>query len=558
MQPPLLTPAPTDFSQQHARPFGGPKGPSSALGGGFDGADGFPAHLEQQGIRPTDAAGNQPIVQDTTQASEAAEMADRRQEAPSDETAVATTPIDGDGDVHDDSSNTAPHAEGDEAPVGVMGAAQASSEAPRPLMTGRNTSGVEAGQEERPHARADGRTAPRLEPVPMGDAASLRANNRGTEDRGAQQLPQQSGPPAAVEGGSVASPLEALKVGPEGVPHEQVMKQTQQRAGRQGVEPQQAQVVVANASGSPVREQARAMSNQSMGDRSAAAVDLRGSEAKPEAAASKLRQVSPPTGVSQSSQGNRSLEQLLDAGNIRLESGSERSAQPAVARAHAVQQAIAHEHAAQAAYAVRQSGGGEAAPMTFGSVAAAESVGGDARTAVLSQVLAKSGEGAGAERATMIAARGLTALASQRGGSLAIRLDPPSLGEIAVRMNVIDGTVRADITAASSAARAMMEKGIDALRFSLESRGLTVERLSIHGPTTSAESHSARSDTQQNQSNNQGGAREEGMSDSRRDAAGQQSRGRGGQERQDRSFNGQHDASSSQATFQQIFDEDMT
>ena len=246
----------------------------------------------------------------------------------------------------------------------------------------------------------------------------------------------------------------------------------------------------------------------------------------------------------------RSLTQLLEAGSVRLEASSQHTLEPAVARARVVQQAIAQEQVANAAQAIRNGGPGQ----PTNSPAAMP----DVRGAVLSEVLARSGETAQpGERATMIAARGLTALASQRGGSLAIRLDPPSLGEVSIRMNVIDGVVRADITAASSAARVLMEKSIDVLRCSLESRGLTVERLSIHGPIVASESHSLRSEAHQNQTQHQGGDREEGMNEDGRDAAGHQSRGRGG-EQQDQSFDKNGESRRSRTTFKQVLDEDTT
>jgi flagellar hook-length control protein FliK len=253
----------------------------------------------------------------------------------------------------------------------------------------------------------------------------------------------------------------------------------------------------------------------------------------------------------------RSLTQLLDEGSIRLAASSERTAEPATARAMQVQQAIDHEHAMQAAPMNRAVHQGQPA-VPHAIVAAGNAAGTDVRGAVLSEVLARTPEGSPAEsRTTMITARGLTALASQRGGTLAIRLDPPSLGEVSIRMSVIDGVVRAELTAASSAARALMEKGIDALRASIESRGLTVERLSINGPIATSESHSARSESNQGQLHQQGGAREQGMNEDRSDAAGHESRGRGDEQRS-RSTEEHEDSHSTRESFKQVLAEDTT
>ena len=252
----------------------------------------------------------------------------------------------------------------------------------------------------------------------------------------------------------------------------------------------------------------------------------------------------------------RSLTELLEAGSVRLDRSSQSAVEPAVARARVVQQAIAQEQFAQAAQQAIRNAAPGAQGLPNSGVHGVATASGDVRGAVLSEVLARTGEMTqSGERATTIAARGLTALASQRGGSLAIRLDPPSLGEIAIRMNVVDGVVRAELTAANSAARVLMDKSIDVLRCALESRGLTVERLSIHGPIMSE--HSGRMEGQQSQTEQQGGAREEGAGGEENDAAGHQSRGRGN-ERQDQVFDEQGSSRGSRVSFQQVLDEDTT
>jgi flagellar hook-length control protein FliK len=156
---------------------------------------------------------------------------------------------------------------------------------------------------------------------------------------------------------------------------------------------------------------------------------------------------------------------------------------------------------------------------------AASVVSGNMRTQVLSEVLAQEQASDKAEApARMLAARGLTALASQKGGSITMRLDPPMLGELTIRMTVTKGVVEASMQTATHAARLILERGADQLRTSLEARGLSVERLSIHGPAHQSETSGARAD----------GGREEGArgqgtgsnDEHREDAAGEESRGR--------------------------------
>ena len=223
-----------------------------------------------------------------------------------------------------------------------------------------------------------------------------------------------------------------------------------------------------------------------------------------------------------------SLAALLDEyGGSSNGSGDGARQGAAVARAEQVQQAVALEQAAQLHHGAR---------ITPGStqVMALEGASADARQDVLADLTAReSARTALEDRTGKLAARALGALASQRGGAMTMRLDPPSIGELAVRMTVLDGTVRAEMTASSSAARLLIERSIDILRGTLEARGLRVDRLSVQGPGSGAEATTLRSEAQQQggHSSGSGGARDDQSDDGRRDAAGRESRGRDGGQR---------------------------
>ena len=133
-----------------------------------------------------------------------------------------------------------------------------------------------------------------------------------------------------------------------------------------------------------------------------------------------------------------------------------------------------------------------------------------------------------------------------------MRLDPPSLGELAVRMTVVDGSVRADLNAGTDAAKLLLEQNIEMLKTSLESRGLKVDRLHVSGPGASGEPAGVRSESQQHsQSNGSGGSGDDGADEGKRDAAGRESRGRGGERR-----GGTDQEGDSRRTFREAFEQD--
>ncbi len=83
-----------------------------------------------------------------------------------------------------------------------------------------------------------------------------------------------------------------------------------------------------------------------------------------------------------------------------------------------------------------------------------------------------------------LVARGLAALTQQRGGTLSIRLDPPELGAVQVKMVMEQGSVRVDFRTATPEARAVLEMHLGALRSALETQGLYVDRLQVESSST--------------------------------------------------------------------------
>lgn len=112
--------------------------------------------------------------------------------------------------------------------------------------------------------------------------------------------------------------------------------------------------------------------------------------------------------------------------------------------------------------------------------------------------------------------RGVTAAVNQRGGALTMRLDPPELGRLRIQMTITQGTVTAQFHAETAQTHDLLQRSLATLRASLESQGLTVERLTVHAPQ--ATQHSAmrhESSEQQSQSQQQRHDADAGQGESR-------------------------------------------
>ena len=131
-------------------------------------------------------------------------------------------------------------------------------------------------------------------------------------------------------------------------------------------------------------------------------------------------------------------------------------------------------------------------------------------------------------------ARGLEALSQQRGGSLVMRLDPPSLGQLKLEMTMQAGRVSVVMTTAAETARGLLNTNLGMLRQALEDRGLAVERLTVETVPRPVESGSSsrsehRGDGQDARSGQDADARQDagqGRSRGRREDASQRPEGR--------------------------------
>ncbi|MEO1583356.1 MAG: flagellar hook-length control protein FliK [Planctomycetota bacterium] len=75
--------------------------------------------------------------------------------------------------------------------------------------------------------------------------------------------------------------------------------------------------------------------------------------------------------------------------------------------------------------------------------------------------------------------RGLAQVLRQQGGALTLKLTPHELGEVRVALQINQQRVSGTIETRTSAARDLLNQNLDALKASLEQRGVTVDRLEV-------------------------------------------------------------------------------
>ncbi len=83
-------------------------------------------------------------------------------------------------------------------------------------------------------------------------------------------------------------------------------------------------------------------------------------------------------------------------------------------------------------------------------------------------------------------ARALRSALNQQGGSVTMRLSPPELGLVKISLQVQHGVVSASFEAEQESVRHLLSSQLGQLRESLQSQGLTVERVDVHSRLLSA------------------------------------------------------------------------
>lgn len=82
--------------------------------------------------------------------------------------------------------------------------------------------------------------------------------------------------------------------------------------------------------------------------------------------------------------------------------------------------------------------------------------------------------------------QGLSLALKEGGGTATVRLAPESLGQLAIKLTVQDGEVTVRAQTQTDSARELLADSVPALKEALESKGLHVRELHVHGPEESA------------------------------------------------------------------------
>ena len=136
-----------------------------------------------------------------------------------------------------------------------------------------------------------------------------------------------------------------------------------------------------------------------------------------------------------------------------------------------------------------EGGGGEAKGAAAPIEGWSGSAGGRAGLRLRAEVQPSGRAGQGPPDFTSVEAqvsRGMAAVLAQRGGTVALRLQPAALGELRVQLDWEKGSVSVRFVAASEKARGLLEQSLPGLRASLEARGLEVVRVAVESPGAQA------------------------------------------------------------------------
>ncbi|XAL99033.1 flagellar hook-length control protein FliK [Phycisphaeraceae bacterium D3-23] len=117
--------------------------------------------------------------------------------------------------------------------------------------------------------------------------------------------------------------------------------------------------------------------------------------------------------------------------------------------------------------------------------------------------------------------RGLASAVNQRGGAVTLRLTPPDMGTVRIQMQLTGAILSASLHTETASAHQLLTQQLGQLRTSLESQGLTVERLHVQ-PMQPAQQSGA---SDQNNEGDQQRQHNEGRSRGRQEGGGNNSRG---------------------------------
>ncbi|MEM9347910.1 MAG: flagellar hook-length control protein FliK [Planctomycetota bacterium] len=136
--------------------------------------------------------------------------------------------------------------------------------------------------------------------------------------------------------------------------------------------------------------------------------------------------------------------------------------------------------------------------------------------------------------------RGLANAVQQRGGAVTLRLTPPEMGTVRIQMQITGTNVSASFHAESTSAQTLLTTQLAQLRSALESKGMSVDRLSVQPMAATTAGQNTNQSQNQSDTQQQGQSQQQSANDGR--SRGQYSSDRSSQQ----STEQQQDAGSSQ------------
>jgi|GEM_PF-2209725 len=111
--------------------------------------------------------------------------------------------------------------------------------------------------------------------------------------------------------------------------------------------------------------------------------------------------------------------------------------------------------------------------------------------------------------------RGLANAVQQRGGAVTLRLTPPEMGTVRIQMQITGTNVSAAFHAESTSAQSLLTTQLAQLRSALESKGMTVERLSVQPLAATTSSNNTNQSQNQSDTQQQNQAQQQSAGDGR-------------------------------------------
>jgi flagellar hook-length control protein FliK len=244
-----------------------------------------------------------------------------------------------------------------------------------------------------------------------------------------------------------------------------------------------------------------------------------------------------PTGPTVQADASAAVQPLPQQGDsTQTSSGDGRSDSKSTASAGNVSTAASTSSnaAATTAFTVPDQASGEARlPIT--TMPAAQSV--DAARQAQAQAAVNTGDNDSLNTARLT--RGLANAVQQRGGAVTLRLTPPEMGTVRIQMQITGTNVSASFHAETSSAQTLLTTQLAQLRSALESKGMSVDRLTVQPLATTASSQNSSQSQSQNDAQQQGQQQNAGDGRSRGQYSGDSSRQQSSDSQQDSGTNQQ-------------------